>query len=131
LPLFRWRLHRFRMELDVYAYVVDRWNRLVDRSGPRGIEAFYAFLMNVYEALDRLRRSVPEQRLAATVEAWGRLDPLQPNPLFADLTPITGAEPIGLMLDGIRETVERLVPVAGDAERPAPAPRDVDVPVPA
>src|SRR5438128_1727793 len=81
------RLRRFRVEQDVYAYVVSRWNLLVQKDGARSIHAYYTFVMNTYDALDRLRRSLSEQRLAAAVETWGRLDSRQPNPLRADTAP--------------------------------------------
>ena len=115
LPLFRRRLHRFRMEQDVYAYVVSRWNAIVEAKGPQGLHAYYTFLMNVYDALDRFRRTVPEQRLAAAVERWGRLDARQPNPLLADVVTAAEREILGPVLDGTRATVERLVPATTGA----------------
>jgi len=117
LALFRGRLHRFRVEQDVYAYVVSRWNWLVQKDGARSIHAYYTFVMNTYDALDRLRRSLPEQRLAAAVDTWGRLDSRQPNPLRADTAPAAAHEALAPLLDGIHETVERLTAapaVAGD-----------------
>src|SRR5262245_1262007 len=60
LPLFRERLFRFRVAQDIYAYIVAGWNRKVEEAGARrSVQDYYAYLMNVYDRLDRLQDCLP------------------------------------------------------------------------
>jgi Fe-S-cluster containining protein len=106
LPVFRERLYRFRMEQDIYDYVVSAWNRRVDRLGAvRPLEEYYAYLMSVYDALDAVRQAVPDSASARLVATWGSRSVARPNPLVANLEGDGGAWD-GL-IDSIRAVVER------------------------
>lgn len=116
LPVFRRRLFAFRMEQDIHAYVVARWNRGLAPSGAaRTVEDFYAYLMNVYARLERVREAweVGDGSARRFAEAWGRRDAASPNPLFADVAS-RQVEGWGPFLAGLRHAV--------DPEESVPAP---------
>jgi Fe-S-cluster containining protein len=86
LPVYRQRLYRFRMEQDVYACVVSRWNDAVDRAGRTfTIREYYAALMNIYESINRWTEKVPAATFDDLCRKWGALPAASPNPLVADI----------------------------------------------
>jgi Fe-S-cluster containining protein len=86
LPVFRRRLYRFRMEQDIYAYLVSGWNDNVERTGRTfTVTDFYTMLMNVYEGIHRWTMRVPEDAMDGIVRRWGAMQLSSPNPLFADI----------------------------------------------
>lgn len=86
LPVFRQRLYRFRMEQDVYTYLVSGWNDCVERAGRTfAVGEFYTALMNVYEGINRWATGVPPDVLNDLIRRWGAMPPALPNPLFADI----------------------------------------------
>lgn len=122
LTEFRDRLLRFRMELDIYAYVVDRWNEQVERiARGHSVDEYYAYLMNVYGALEALRAELETAQWMEIVQAWNRQDPSWPNPLAADLRANAG-DAWAEVLTEIRTRVDRFVaPSQGTTERAAVA----------
>jgi Fe-S-cluster containining protein len=107
LPVFRRRLFAFRMEQDIHAYVVARWNRNLRPGAARSVEDFYAHLMNVYGRLERVREAwaLGEGRARRFAEAWAGRDAASPNPMFADV----GAQEVegwGEFLARAREAVD-------------------------
>jgi Fe-S-cluster containining protein len=79
--LERWRrpLRRLRMAWDLYAEVTARWNARVTAAGPgRSFELgeYFAYLLNLYDQLDRLNRLVGDAAVAAAVDDW----PMPPRP---------------------------------------------------
>lgn len=112
LPLFRNRLHEFRIEQDIYAAVVTAWNEYIDRDErAQRIDLFYAHVMNAYDRIDRVRSILTPQASARLLEAWGSRDASAPSPLVVDLGFPDIAE-AGLVLAGIRAAVSvEAVPV--------------------
>jgi Fe-S-cluster containining protein len=119
MTLFRRRLYRFRMERDLYAYAVQTWNRAVEQSAaPRSLSQYYAFLMNLYERLERVRQSIPAERLQQMMTHWGKRSPGAPNPLMADLTPRTASAEWQRLLANLRDTVDGYSASWRQCERP-------------
>jgi hypothetical protein len=61
------------MAWDVYAEVAARWNARVSAAGPGrefGFSEYLAYLMNVYDRLDRLNRELGEAMMAEVLEDW-------------------------------------------------------------
>ena len=88
LPIFRQRLYRFRMEQDVYAYLISGWNDSVERAGRTfTVLEYYTALMNVYEGVNQWTTRVPADAMNDIVRRWGAMPAAQPNPLFADIAP--------------------------------------------
>lgn len=81
VALGEWRaaLQRLRMAWDVYAEVVARWNARVSAARLErefGFSEYLAYLMNVYDRLDRLNRRLGEATLGEVLEDW----PMPPRP---------------------------------------------------
>lgn len=111
LPVFRQRLSRFRMEQDIYHYLVSGWNRHVVREERTfTIEAYYTALMNIYEPLQQWLATIPREVMAELVRQWGELPPSGPNPLFVNLGPPASDEHWQKMITGIRDCIQNLVP---------------------
>jgi Fe-S-cluster containining protein len=78
LPLGAWRtaLQRLRMAWDVYAEVVARWNARVSGARPErefGFSEFLAYVMNVYDRLDRLSRELGVLEEGRIRDEWPNL----------------------------------------------------------
>jgi Fe-S-cluster containining protein len=107
VALFRRRLYHFRMERDLYAYAVLAWNRTVEQSAaPRSLSQYYAFLMNLYERIDRVRQSIAAEQLQQMLTHWGKRSHGAPNPLVADLTPRTASFEWQRLLAKLRHAVD-------------------------
>lgn len=118
LPLFRKRLFRFRMEQDVYAYVVAAWNRQVERQGlRRAVGDYYAYLLAAYAGIEQARRRLDDARLAELAQLWGQRSASAPNPLFVDLLPLPQEEPWAAVVAGMRTAID-----AAARGEPAPEP---------
>jgi Fe-S-cluster containining protein len=111
LPVFRQRLSRFRMEQDVYAYIVAGWNRAVEQ-GHRAftIREYYTALMNIYEHLHRWMEGIAPDVRDRLARAWGEMHPSTPNPLFADVASPEGDGQWHALVAALRETVRRSAP---------------------
>lgn len=121
LLLFRRRLYRFRMEQDIYAYVVGAWNRDVRRTGTsRGVHEYYAYVMNVYGRIDHLRLSHTEETLADVAEVWGRQDDASPNPLVADMISAAEESDSAAVIASIRASIDQLSATFDESARRAP-----------
>lgn len=111
LPVFRERLSRFRLEQDLYAYIVAGWNRNLKRRGrAASLMEYYAALMNLYEPLQLWLAALPPEDLGELVRHWGELPIAGPNPLFANLSP-AGTDDLwqgGMM--ALREQLQRAAP---------------------
>jgi Fe-S-cluster containining protein len=119
---FRRRLYRFRMERDLYAYMVQAWNRSVEGAlSPRNLSQYYDFLMNLYERLERVEQLIPAERFQPMVQLWAELAPSAPNPLIADLTPRNGNHEWHEFLANVRATVDRYAGVFHKIDRPIAA----------
>lgn len=113
ISAFRRRLHRFRVEQDLYAYLVFRWNRAVERDGQaRSIGEFYGHLVKVYDRIERVRGAMSPEEADAAFARWGERSLMAPNPLFADLAPLDDRDGWSRMLLAFREAaaVEGEVP---------------------
>jgi len=81
-PSWRDRLQRMDMDMDIYNEVVARWNARVARL-PAGtglpLAEFFSYLLNVYDGLAALERTLDEETLARVVASWSTL------PTAADL----------------------------------------------
>jgi Fe-S-cluster containining protein len=105
LPLFRRRLHEFRIEQDIYAAVVAAWNDHVERAQQaQRVDVFYAHLMNVYDQIDRVRSTFEPAAGARLLAAWGGRDSSAPSPLVVDLG-FPGVPDASAILAGIRKAV--------------------------
>jgi Fe-S-cluster containining protein len=90
LPAWRDALQRQRMRFDVYHEVVARWNARVAEPGgsaPRTLPAYFSYLLNVYDRLDRLERELGAPAMAQIEVAWRSL----PDPAHR----ASGARPDG------------------------------------
>jgi Fe-S-cluster containining protein len=86
LPVFRQRLYRFRMEQDIYAYIVGVWNDGVERERRTcSIREYFTALMNIYDTIHRWSDDLPREALHGLSARWGAMPPSTPNPLFADI----------------------------------------------
>jgi|GEM_PF-472705 len=88
LDLWRRRLCHFRMERDIYSYVVEWWNGRVDRAEPGRqfyIQEYYAFLMNVYSRLEDLKETVSEKEWSRVLFEWGTAPAGQGNPFKGEI----------------------------------------------
>ncbi len=111
LPVFRRRLSRFRMEQDIYAYVVAGWNTAVGREGRTfDIREYYAALMSIYESLNRWVECALADVHDHVARNWGEMDPTAPNPLFADIVSQDEDEQWHAAVTGIRECIGRATP---------------------
>jgi Fe-S-cluster containining protein len=75
LPTWRLRCLRLEMETAVYRLVVQQWNECVATGRPdatNSIFQYFAYLMNVYSRLEKLRRGIPEAEMALIVRTWGQ-----------------------------------------------------------
>jgi Fe-S-cluster containining protein len=107
LSRFRRGLFRFRMEQDIYAYIVAAWNRQVERQGvPRRLADYYAHLLEVYGRIEQVRRRLDAARLAELEQRWGARSASAPNPLFVDLLPLPDEEPWAAILAELRSAVD-------------------------
>ena len=118
LPVFRRRLSHFRMERDIYAYFVDRWNRHVERGGrARGLGEYFVALLNVYDELARSAAESASDLGAEMVRRWAELPASAPNPLVAD---VVGDDPRWRsFVNKIRDSLQRATAWGVEAERPA------------
>ena len=121
LPVFRQRLYRFRMEQDIYTYVVSGWNDAVARAGRTfPIRDYFTALMNIYEGINRWTEAVPREALTELSRMWGAMSPASPNPLFADI-----GEPDDhqwrFSIAGLREQISRSAPCFAESRELAAA----------
>jgi len=89
-PTWRAGLQRLRFHFDVYHEVVARWNARVAAAGPArsfALAEFYAYLLNVYDALAALDVQCGPERLAEVQATW----PGRPHP--PSLSIVRGEEP--------------------------------------
>ena len=111
LPVFRQRLSRFRMEQDIYAYIVAGWNRAVERGGRAfSIREYYTALMNVYEHLHRWMESITPDARGSLAREWGEMHPSAPNPLFADVASPEADGQWHALVAALRESIRRSAP---------------------
>ena len=112
LARLRGRLARLRMEQDVYAYVVDGWNRALERRGEsRSLAEYYAYLIDFYAALDELHQSLDPAGFEGVVAAWNGRTVGAANPLMANLGPPSAD--LDALLEGITRTVDALAGADG------------------
>lgn len=117
LPIFRQRLSRFRLEQDIYAYIVSGWNRRVEQEQRLfRVEAFYTVLMNLYEPLQQWLAAQPREIFAEVVRQWGELPPSRPNPLLVNLRAAGEDAPWQAAIQGIRACLQSLAPWLGENE---------------
>ena len=110
LPVFRQRLYRFRMEQDVYTYLISGWNDSVERAGRAfAVAEYYSALMNVYEGVNRWTTRVPADAMNEIVKRWGAMPPASPNPLFADIAG-TGDHVWRSAIGDLREQIHQAAP---------------------
>jgi Fe-S-cluster containining protein len=69
-PVWRDRVCRMQVELDLYSRIVERWNAHINGGGLGSILGYYAYLMHVYERLNPVRRSVGDEEWVGVAEAW-------------------------------------------------------------
>lgn len=119
VSLFRKRLYRFRMQRDLYAFAVHAWNRAIEQSGrARGLDQYYAFLMNLYERVHEASTALAAEQLKQIGDHWGARGANAPNPLFADLTEPPGVPEWRRLLLEIRDIVERCSAPWRQSEQP-------------
>jgi hypothetical protein len=74
--------------------------------------------MNLYARLDRVRQSIPAERLQELLTHWGQRNAGAPNPLVADLTPRTANPEWQRLLADLRDTVDGYSASWRQSERP-------------
>jgi len=114
LPEFRGRLERFQVEQEIYAYLVDRWNRHVDLSGAQySVRSYYAYLSEAYSEMERSRASLSPQALRAAVERWAADCEAGSSPLLANVPLHEPYERWNASIDSLRLAIERNIVADG------------------
>ncbi len=107
LPVFRQRLSRFRMEQDIYAYIVSGWNDAVERTGRTfTIREYYTALMNVYGSISQWKEGLSRDVLNNLLRKWGESPSTSPNPLFADMASAGDDEQWRLSITALRQQIK-------------------------
>lgn len=120
LPLFRQRLSHFRMEQEIYAYIVSGWNEAVERAGRTfTIRAYYTALMNLYEGIDRWRKDFSPEALNDLSRQWGERPSTSPNPLVADLTSAGSDERWSAAIAALRQRIKNDAPLFAESRESA------------
>jgi Fe-S-cluster containining protein len=122
LPVYRQRLSRFRMEQDIYAYIVTGWNQLVE-GGNRAytVREYYAALMNVYEHLHRWMEHLAPAGQGRLLRTWGERHPSMPNPMVADVASSGDDGQWRALVAGLRESIRRSTPWFSESQELAAA----------
>lgn len=108
LPVFRRGLQRLRLEQDIYAYVVARWNRRVEGSGRcSDVGEYYDYLNEIYGLIETFRAGLAPLVIETLERDAGRRDASAPNPFFVDLAAPRDGDEVRAGLDGIRSIVDR------------------------
>ena len=118
LGTFRERLSRFRMQQDIYAYIVAAWNDAIERANRRmTVREYYTALLNIYESLDRWTADIPSEERNDFVRKWGGLPPASPNPLFADTASSEDDPRWRLFIAALREHIRGAAPWFAEARK--------------